>query len=36
MNHGFAVTDPGLHPLEKAHAAACELWIDCYRQALTT
>jgi hypothetical protein len=35
-DHGFAVTDPGLHPLEEAHAAACELWIDCYRQALIT
>jgi len=35
-HHGFAITDPGLHPLEEAHAAACELWIDCYRQALTT
>jgi hypothetical protein len=34
--HGFAVTDPGLHPLEEAHAAACKLWIDCYRQALIT
>jgi hypothetical protein len=31
---GFPVTDPGLHPLEPAHAAACELWIDRYRQAL--
>lgn len=33
---GFTVTDPGLHPLEEAHAAACELWINCYRQALST
>jgi hypothetical protein len=34
--HGFTVTDPGLHPLEQAHKAACELWIDRYRQALDT
>jgi hypothetical protein len=33
-HNGFPVTDPGLHPLEPAHAAACELWIDRYRQAL--
>jgi len=32
--HGFTVTEPGLHPLEDAHAAACELWIDRYRGAL--
>jgi len=32
--HGFTVTDPGLHPLEPAHAAACELWIERYSQAL--
>lgn len=32
--NGFAVTSPGLHPLEQAHEAACELWIDCYRQKL--
>ena len=32
--NGFAVTDPGLHPLEDAHAVACKLWIDRYRQAL--
>ena len=32
--HGFTVTNPGLHPLEDAHAAACELWIERYRQAL--
>jgi hypothetical protein len=30
----FAVTDPGWHPLEEAHSAACELWLDPYRQAL--
>jgi hypothetical protein len=35
-HHGFTITDPGLHPLEDAHAAACDLWIDQYRQALTT
>jgi len=35
--HGFFITpEPGLHPLEEAHAAACELWIDRYQQALTT
>jgi hypothetical protein len=34
--HGFFVTDPGLHPLEDAHQAACELWLDRYRQALQT
>jgi len=32
--HGFAVTEPGLHPLEQAHTAACKLWIDTYRLAL--
>ncbi len=32
--HGFAVTDPGLHPLEEAHSAACDLWVDTYAQAL--
>lgn len=31
---GFPVTDPGLHPLEKAHQAASDLWIDSYRQLL--
>jgi len=31
---GFAVTDPGLHPLEDAHAAACNLWQNKYNQAL--
>lgn len=33
-DHGFAVTDPGWHPLEAAHAAACDLWQDRYAQAL--
>lgn len=32
--HGFQITDPWLHPLEDAHLAACELWIETYRQAL--
>jgi len=32
--HGFAVTDPGLHPLEDAHQAAKDLWIDTYATAL--
>lgn len=32
--HGFTVTNPGLHPLEEAHSAACELWVDTYAQAL--
>jgi hypothetical protein len=32
----FAVTNPGLHPLEDAHKAACELWLDTYSQALKT
>lgn len=32
--NGFTVTEPGLHPLEDAHAAACELWVDRYRHAL--
>lgn len=33
-NKGFVVTDPGWHPLEEAHAAACDLWAERYRQAL--
>jgi len=33
--HGFFVTEPGLHPLEQAHAAACELWLERYSQALS-
>jgi hypothetical protein len=33
-SHGFAVTQPGLHPLEEAHAAACDLWQPVYAQAL--
>jgi hypothetical protein len=32
--HGFAVTQPGLHPLEEAHTAACDLWQPVYAQAL--
>lgn len=35
-DRGFTVTDPGLHPLEEAHAAACDLWVDTYRRALLT
>jgi hypothetical protein len=34
--HGFTVTQPGLHPLEDAHAAACNLWMDHYGRALNT
>lgn len=33
-HHGYKVTQPGLHPLEQAHAAACALWKDHYKQAL--
>jgi hypothetical protein len=33
---GFTVTTPGLHPLEDAHSAACNLWVDVYGQALAT
>jgi hypothetical protein len=32
--NGFEVTELGLHPLEDAHIAACNLWIDRYAQAL--
>lgn len=31
---GYPVTEPGWHPLEPAHQAACDLWIDQYQQAL--
>lgn len=31
---GYPVTEPGWHPLEPAHEAACDLWIEQYRQAL--
>ena len=31
---GFAVTDPGLHPLDDAHVAASVLWQDQYAKAL--
>lgn len=34
--HGFTVTEPGLHPLEDAHIAASEFWMETYRQALNT
>lgn len=30
----FAVTDPGLHPLEDAHRAAADLWKNQYAQLL--
>jgi len=33
-SHGYAVTEPGWHPLEEAHAAARDLWIDQYRKLL--
>lgn len=33
--HGFPVTDPGLHPLESAHQAACDLWIEVYRKKIS-
>ena len=33
-SRGFAVTDPGWHPLESAHNAACELWVNRYAQLL--
>jgi hypothetical protein len=29
--HGYAVTAHGLHPLEDAHHAAAEYWIDIYK-----
>jgi len=32
--NGFEVTEEGLHPLEQAHKAACELWVDIYKQSL--
>ena len=32
--NNFYVTDPGLHPLEDAHLAACKLWVDTYAQEL--
>jgi hypothetical protein len=31
---GFSVTEPGWHPLEKAHQAASDLWIDSYWKLL--
>jgi hypothetical protein len=31
--NGFTVTDPGLHPLEDAHLAACKLWQPIYANA---
>jgi len=35
-SRGYAVTDPGWHPLEQAHAAACDLWVDHYDRLLTS
>jgi hypothetical protein len=35
-SRGFSVTQAGLHPLEDAHGAACELWLDTYATALKT
>lgn len=32
---GYAVTEPGWHPLEQAHQAASELWMSRYQQALS-
>jgi hypothetical protein len=32
--HGFAVSDPGWHPLEQAHRAAADLWQDRYVNVL--
>ena len=31
---GFAITDPGLHPLEDAHEAAAKLWAPVYKQTI--
>jgi hypothetical protein len=33
-SQGFIVTDPGLHPLEDSHLAACKLWQPIYANAL--
>lgn len=33
-NKGFTVTEPSWHPLEEAHAAACDLWIDRYSELI--
>ena len=32
--HGFEVTQEGLHPLEDAHEAASELWLNTYQGVL--
>lgn len=34
-DHGYAITDPGLHPLEDAHKAAADLWRQTYARYLT-
>jgi len=31
---GYTVTEPGWHPLEAAHLAAQDLWLDTYQQLL--
>lgn len=33
-SHDFEITQGGWHPLEDAHNAACDLWIDQYRLKL--
>ena len=33
-SRGYAVTEPGWHPLEQAHTAAKDLWINQYKAAL--
>jgi hypothetical protein len=33
-DRGYPITDPGWHPLEPAHDAACDLWLERYQQAL--
>lgn len=33
-SRGFAITDPGLHPLEQAHNAAADLWLELYQSKL--
>jgi len=33
-SRGFEITNPGLHPLEEAHASAADFWRDTYATAL--